>query len=158
MKVVYLGYGGSHASPVAAAIHLGTLPADVIPDNKTLYSLPLFDSVPPSFHGSLIQVGTDATGNDVFVLGTRGHSDILIKTIKGITRIIREDHRDYLFADVKPCINLYMRIGGFLSRYLGLVAIGRPLVAWGVRRAYPKIVALVKRTYQRLGQDVQGGS
>ncbi len=38
-----------------------------------------------------------------------------------------------------------MRIGGYLSRQLGLLEIGRPIVLQGTQEAYPQLLALVAR-------------
>lgn len=156
MKVVYHCYGGSHASPVAAAIHLHTLPAERIPTRQEILSLNLFDKVAPKMYGTLIPLSIDNEGNEIFVLGARNASDILLKVLKGVTRMIGENHQDYLFVDVRPCINIWMRIGGFLSRSVGLVFFGRPIVTWGVRKAYPSIADLVSQTRSRLRQNKVG--
>lgn len=157
MKIVYHCYGGSHASPVAAAIHLGRLPSTEIASREELLKLDLFDQIKPSLQGTLVHVGKDPEGNEVFVLGARNNSDILLKTLKGVTRIIGEDPDDYVFVDLRPCTNLWMNIGGYTSRVLGLVSLGRPLVSWGVGKAYPKISGLVQQTRSRLGLQRAGG-
>ncbi len=156
MKVIYHCYGGSHASPVAAAIHLQTLPADRIPTKEEILALQLFDQVSPAMYGTLFPLGLDNQGNEVFVLGARNDAEILLKVLKGVTRMIGEDYQDYLFVDVKPCINIWMRIGGFLSRAVGLIRLGRPLVTWGVRKAYPALVGLVEQTHSRLSHYKDG--
>lgn len=158
MKVIYHCYGGSHASPVAAAIHLQQLPTTRIPTVEELRQLKFFDTVPPSFHGTLVHLGRDENGHDIFIIGARNHSQTLLKTLKGVTRIIGENEQNYLFTDVKPCINLIMRLGGFLSREVGLIFPGRPLVTYGVQKAYPKILALVEDTRNRLVRIQAGGA
>ena len=51
MKVIYSCYGGAHSSPVAAAIHLGKLPEERVPDAEALLQLPRFDRVDSEKHG-----------------------------------------------------------------------------------------------------------
>jgi len=54
--------------------------------------------------------------------------------------------RDQLiFVDTLQCVTLKMRIGGYISRQLGLIKIGRPIVLHGTQGAYPQLVALVSR-------------
>jgi len=54
------------------------------------------------------------------------------------------------FIDTLTVVNIWMRIGGFLSRAVGLTRLGRPLVIYGTRRAFPLLVALVRRTHTQL--------
>ncbi|MGI6037995.1 MAG: DUF3189 family protein, partial [Limnochordia bacterium] len=60
---------------------------------------------------------------------------------------------DFIFIDTLPYVNSYMRLGGFLSRALGLVAWGRPVVIKGTQRAYPHLVRLVREIWAQIDQD-----
>src|SRR5690606_1821093 len=53
-------------------------------------------------------------------------------------------------------VNLPMRVGGYLSRRLGWVAVGRPLVVFGTRRAFPALVQLVEETRRKLREGASG--
>jgi hypothetical protein len=43
-------------------------------------------------------------------------------------------------------INWSMKIGGFTSRRMRLVLLGRPMVTWGTQRAFNQLVNLVEIT------------
>ena len=43
MKIIYSCYGGTHSSPIAAAIHLGRLPDDRIPSPEELMKTDYYD-------------------------------------------------------------------------------------------------------------------
>ena len=43
MKIIYHCYGGSHSSVIAAALHLGLLAKDRIPNETELMAIPYFD-------------------------------------------------------------------------------------------------------------------
>lgn len=151
MKVIYHCYGGSHASPVAAAMHLGQFTAGV-PTARDIQSLYLFDSVKPDEIGRLIPVGTDDRGNQVYVLGCGKYTKIMLQALAGFTEMMGGDSSEYLLVNVLTKVNVIMRIGGYLSRQLGWVNIGRPLVTFGTRRAVPALRELVSETLERLNR------
>lgn len=144
MIVIYHCFGGNHASPVAAALHLGLLSPERPPSYRQLLELPLYDKVPPSRYGTLFVLGRDAEGREVCVLAVKNGAALMERLIRDTLQLLGRDPTALVFVDVLPCINLWMRLGGFLSRQLGLVSLGRPLVAWGTRLAFGKIKALVE--------------
>lgn len=145
MHVVYTCYGGAHSSPVAAALHLGLLPRDRPPSAAQLLAVPLFDRTERQDFGKLQHVGVDGAGNRVYVLGrgTRGRS--VLRALACGAYLAGLDPLDLVFVDTLVTVNLWMRIGGFLSRRLGWVPLGRPLVIFGTRRAFRAIVRLVEQ-------------
>ncbi|WP_324718196.1 DUF3189 family protein [Carboxydochorda subterranea] len=147
--MVYHCFGGAHSSPVAAAIHAGLLPADRVPDGRALARIPYFDTTPPSHWGELLPVGKDAHGHEVYVMGHGPHGALACRAVLAGYALGREEWPPLLLIDTVPYINLWMRIGGFLSRRLRLVSLGRPLVIWGARRAYPRLAALVREVQAR---------
>ena len=48
-----------------------------------------------------------------------------------------------MFINTMPYVNIWMVIGGFLSRRLGWKALGRPLVIYGTKQAYWKFIHLI---------------
>lgn len=146
VRVIYSCYGGTHSSPVAAAIHLGRLPRDRVPAREELLSIPGFDRAEGDGRGRLTPVGTDRWGNFVYVL-PRGSIPLraLRRLIAGTLAMCGRADMPLVIVDTLVCLNWPMRVGGFLSRRLGLVFVGRPLVAWGTQRAYRCLVALVER-------------
>lgn len=158
MRVVFHCYGGTHASPVAAAIYLRKLDESRRPSLRDLMQLELFDEVESRDFGRLIPVGRGDRGDDVYVLGCGRHPQIVLQALKGFTKLLGGDPDEWLMADVRPHINWVMRVGGFASRSLHLVALGRPLVGLGTLLAYPKLVKLARDTRRRLEERVSGRS
>lgn len=142
MKVIYHCYGGSHSSVVAAAVHLGLLPVDRVPTRDELLKLDYFDRMEREEHGSFRFIGEDESGNQVYVLGIEGLGDVLMRAFEGFARLYEVEENQYLFVDTLSQVNLKMRIGGWLSRSLGLVVIGRPLVISGTQDAFNRLAAL----------------
>ncbi len=143
MKIIYCCFGGAHSSPVAAAIHLGILPADRLPTRQELLQLPLFDR--NDQQGTLHYMGKDERGHEVYVLG-RGRGGKIAETtlINGYNLAGGQADRELVIVDTLKCVNLIMRIGGYLSRRLRLVFLGRPLVLVGTQRAFRCLVAVVE--------------
>lgn len=151
--MVYSDYGGAHSTQVAAAVHLGVLPANRVPDKQELMQLPLFDRADSDIHGCLVFMGTDEKGREIYVLG-RGPSGITVeRAVASGVALAGGDVGSLRFFETLQCVNLWMRIGGFLSRGLGLSRLGRPLVIHGTRKAYMQIVKLVAQVRQLLEVD-----
>lgn len=153
VRVIYTCYGGTHSSPVAAAIHLGLLPRDRVPSAGQLETLPLFDRVDGTSRGRLTLVGVDGRGNPVYVVG-RGSTDLaaLRNTIQSTLRLAGRADLPLLVVDTLDCVNGLMRVGGYLSRRLDLVRIGRPLVILGTQLTYPRLVRLVEQAEAALSE------
>lgn len=150
MKVIYACYGGAHSSPLAAAIHLGRIKGDPWPSLEDIANVLYFDIVDGEDRGRVFPVGIDEYGNEVFVLG-RGRNALPIEqAVRSGYILAGADPRQLLFVDSLKAVNWQMRIGGFLSRRLRLISLGRPLVTRGSRRAYPRLVEIVNETKQRL--------
>src|SRR5690606_6242523 len=139
MKVVDSCYGGAHSSQVAAAIHLGRFPGHRPPTAEELLSLPRFDRVSDDHQGIAEFVGTDEDGHEVYVLGRGPAAEAVERAFRSGYRIAGGDDRQLLFVNALQTVNLPMRVGGYLSRRLGWVAVGRPLVVFGTRRAFPAL-------------------
>lgn len=156
MKIIYSCYGGTHSSPVAAAIHLGRLPDDRIPSPEELMKTDYYDKVSADIKGELLHCGEDKWGNQVYILG-RGSCDPVI-----IARVIRAGFalnggrpEETLFIDTLPHVNWKMRLGGYLSRVAAWVGVGRPLVIRGTQQAYRNLMGLVKGVQEDLWMKVK---
>lgn len=158
MKVIYSCYGGAHSSPVAAAIHLGTLPQDRVPSAEVLLSVHRFDRTTSRDHGLAEFIGLDSKGHEVYVLARGPGSKTVEKAffsgccIAAGPGAFNEGDGGVLFVDTLQCVNWSMRVGGLLSRGFGWVFVGRPLVVWGTQRAYNQLVELVRTTKLRLDE------
>lgn len=150
MKVVYTCYGGAHSSPVAAAIHLGWLSSDRVPEVRELLDVPRFDRPRSRDHGLLEHMGQDEAGHDVYVMGRGPRPEPVERALESGYEAAGKDPDELLIVSTLRCVNGLMRVGGFLSRYLGWVRVGRPIVAWGTQRAFFSLVQLVFETKERL--------
>lgn len=155
MKVVYHCFGGAHASPTAAAIHLGIIRYDQIPTFKEFKKIPFFDCMTSLEHGKLIKVGEDSMKNEIFILGRRNAPKLVINLIREFANLCDENSAQYYFVDCVQLYNPFMVTGGFSSRGLGFVKVGRPLVTFGTIISFPILVAIVQRTVAYLGKFSQ---
>lgn len=152
MRLFYHCYGSTHSSVVAAAIHLGRLPADRVPTLAEIIALPDFDRIPHREIGRPRLVGRDSDGREIYVLGTRGNHRLVKRAVRDFLHLaLGRQPGDLRFINVLPAAGILLRIGGFLSRRLGLVFPGRYLAAWGVRSSYQGLAAIVTATREQLG-------
>ncbi len=145
MNIIYHCFGGAHSSVTAAALHLGLLPKDRLPTLQELMAIPYFDNTDNSNFGSIRFMGLDEYKNAIYVLGKKSLGDRYINIIHGIAEIMGVRHQ-VLAVNTMPHVNWVMKIGGFISRRVGMVFIGRPLVGLGTRKAYWALVNLVEIT------------
>lgn len=142
MKFLYHCFGGTHSSVLAAAVHTGMLASGEAPAPDRLLSLPLFDKQDGNDYGRIHCYGADPAGNRVYVMGRRRHgaeTEVILAGLHSAFAI----QTGLKVVDSTPALNWSMQLGGFLSRAVGLKAIGRFLVTRGSRAAYRKVVALV---------------
>ncbi|RBP39198.1 Protein of unknown function [Garciella nitratireducens DSM 15102] len=145
MKVVYYCYGGAHSSVIASSIHVGMLPINRIPTAKEILAIPYFDITPNDKIGSLLYMGIDSWGNEIYCMGWGIYKNDILSLIFLLTN--EEDNFIFdhtIFVDALPVANQWIKLGGLLSRRLGLVKIGRPLVIKGVQRRYFHFIKLVE--------------
>lgn len=150
MKVIYHCYGGSHSSIIAAAVHVGILPDDRIPKAEELLACPFFDQGAPESHGAIHFIGLDESSNSIYSMGRRNAFPIIESSLKGVLEIFRFNPGGLYFVDTLPCVNIEMRIGGYLSRQLRLISAGRPLVVKGSQKAFFNLVKLVQNVKMNL--------
>ncbi len=145
MKIIYHCYGGAHASVTAAAIHLGWLPTERLPENEELKQVPYFDKPTAEDHGRIRLMNTDEFGNEIYIVGRRAESRVFENMAKGLMAVYKIPDDQFCFIDVMPYVNWKMMLGGFTSRRLGAAWFGRPIIVAGVKYSYWKIVSLVNR-------------
>ncbi|MHB1127294.1 MAG: DUF3189 family protein [Bacillota bacterium] len=143
MKIVYHCFGGSHSSVVSAAIHVGLLSSSRIPTAQELIQLPHFDKQTEEEHGEFKMMGKDEYGNEVYICGKRKLHKMFEPMVYGLAKIFSVPEEDILLVDTLPYINWVMMIGGYTSRALGLVTLGRPIVTWATRQVFWDFVTLV---------------
>lgn len=141
--MIYHCYGGSHSSVTAAGIHLGLLPRDRTATARELLKLSHFDAFEKIIHGHFRYIGRYRSGVAVYALGKKTLGRRITLLLKKLAKIAGCADRVYPVDTTAP-INPFMVVGGFLSRQLRLVAIGRPLVIFGTQLAYRRLAELVR--------------
>lgn len=145
MKIIYHCFGGSHSSVLAAALHLGFISKDKLPTASELMALPYFDKTNNDDFGSIRLVGNDEYGNQVYVLGKKSMGNRYAAMLEGVAEILGA--RDQLLAvNCMNRVNWFMKVGGFTSRRIGAVSLGRPVLEKGTQDAFFKLVNLVEIT------------
>ncbi|MCT4594966.1 MAG: DUF3189 family protein [Anaeromicrobium sp.] len=150
MIVIYNDFGGTHSSATAAHIHVNKLPIDRIPNREELLSLPTFDKVNKSQHGNLIYIGEDELGCKVYTVACEFKPKLVIKAVEDMYKITHGSLDGLYTINTKHTVNIWMKIGGFFSRYLGLVSFGRPIVTHGTLKAYDNISSLVSNVKKQI--------
>lgn len=143
MIIIYHCFGGSHSSVLAAALHLRLIDKCRIPTTDELMAIPYFDKTCDEDFGSIRFMGIDDSGHEVYVLGKKSMGGRYSKILRGVASILGKEDQ-VLPVDCTNRINLFMKIGGFSSRRMGLISPGRPIVLKGTRNAFLDMVNLVE--------------
>ena len=157
MKVIYYDYGGAHSSVLAASLHSGVIRGDRRPSPEEIRTMPHFDQATLPDHGRLVLVGEARPGVEVYVLGCRRYHTIAERALRGVALAYGIPHNDLVMVDTLPGVNLAMRVGGVLSRGLGLTTLGRPLVTWGTRKAFFNLKRIVDRAKAEVDRRLAAG-
>lgn len=147
MKFIYHCFGGSHSSVTAAAIHLGLLPENRPAADEELLSVQLFDAQVNPDHGRIRFMGWDDQGNEVYITSKRNLREHYEDIMKQLLHIAGGDelNREVVFINTMPYVNIFMVIGGYLSRRLGFNRLGRKIVCYGTRQSYYQFTQLVRQ-------------
>ena len=151
MKIIFSCYGGAHTSIVAAGIHLGYLPKKAKASYKEILATPYFDQTETANIGIPLYMGQDSYNNEIFVIGMgsyrRQGTELIYQFINEIKGRCRGE---VVIINSIALINLEIRVGGFLSRKLGLIALGRSIIIYGIRKKYSRFLQLVAEIDKRL--------
>ncbi|HHV62208.1 MAG TPA: DUF3189 family protein [Firmicutes bacterium] len=151
MRIIYHCYGSAHSSVVAAAIHVGILPSDRVPSAREILDVPHFDRTGSDEIGTCFFMGEDEGGNHVYIMGMGHAKDIVRRAIYSILEIYGIPRSDLLLVNALPQVGLITRVGGVLSRRIGLVRAGRPLTIYGIQRSYRNFVRMVASIKREIG-------
>ncbi|MDQ0337756.1 hypothetical protein J2S00_000526 [Caldalkalibacillus uzonensis] len=146
MNIIYHCYGSAHSSIIAAAIHLGRLPSDRVPSKEEILALPDFDLARNDSLGHIFFKGRDEMGHAVYTAGMGSHHETVKRLLVEMIRLNGYNEESFKFVEALSTINNLAKLGGALSRRYGLVMIGRPLAAMGIRQSYQQLVELVHKT------------
>jgi len=145
MKIIYHCFGGSHSSVLAASLHLKLIDKERLPSKCELIALPFFDKTNNDDFGAIRLMGNDEFGNQVFVMGKKSMGNRYATMLGGVAEIL--GGRDQLLmVNCMNRVNWFMKLGGFTSRRIGAVSIGRPILEKGTVDAFFKLVNLVEIT------------
>lgn len=144
MRIIYNCFGGSHSSVTAAAIHLQLLPETRIAAAKEFLSLPYYDAQVAADHGRIRFIGWDKDGNEIYISSKRNLRGNYGKIMDAVRRLIGAEDEKIIFIDTMPYVNIWMMIGGFLSRRWGWSDVGRAIVIYGTRQSYLRFCHLVQ--------------
>lgn len=149
MIIIYHCFGGSHSSVLAAALHLQMISKDRLPSSDELFGLPYFDKTCDEDFGRIRFMGVDELGHQVYVVGRKSMGNRYSNIITSVAGILGTDQK-ILAVDCMHPVNLSMKLGGFTSRRMGLVAVGRAVLARGTLNAFFELVRLVEVTRIKL--------
>lgn len=99
---------------------------------REILSLPHFDCLPAADLGRVFRYGRDAANNNIYIasLGPDRKATSSALRLFFVAAGLNEEH--LLIVDALQCVTAPIRVGGFLSRRLGLICLGRPLCAYGI--------------------------
>lgn len=149
MDVIYCCYAGAHTSITAAALHTGLLSAGEVPSSNEIIALPQFDQAVPEHLGRVWRYGSDERGHSIYIAALGPGRKATLSALRLVLNECGKPAEEVLIVDALSCINLEVRVGGFLSRRLGLVALGRAMCARGIIRnfrCFTRLVAQVRET------------
>lgn len=143
MHIIYHCFGGSHSSVTAACLHAGLLKDNKIPTREELMKLPFYDKQTGPDHGYIRFIGEDSWGNKIYLTSRHNLEEKYEDIIDSIADIMKINKQEFILVSTMPYVNILMVIGGYTSRRLGWVKIGRPIVVRGTQLAFSKFVHLV---------------
>lgn len=143
LRILYHCYGSAHSSVLASAIHVGLMPSDRRPSLREIMAMPRFDRMEADNLGKPRYIGMDERNVEVFIVGLGSGKILLRRSIDDLLRACGIPSDRLLIINALTQVNTLTRVGGFLSRGLGWVAIGRPLAAIGIWQKYFAFVHLV---------------
>ncbi len=153
MDIIYHCVGGSHSSIFAASIHLGLLPKGRKLKKEDILNLPFFDTLSKQEQGKILLRGLDEKGNRVFTLSRQFAPNLVLPAIEDAYQLGGGQLSNLLLVSTMSSVNWIMKLGGFSSRRLHLVAFGRPIVAYGTLKSCDKILRLVENTKKIINQS-----
>ena len=154
--MIYHCYGGAHSSVTTSGIYLGLLPRDRVPSTGEILTVPHYDGNESITHGHFRFMGRDNDDRAVFALG-KGSLGPRVNHLLNIIAGIYGCAGNIFSVDTTAPVNLLMVFGGYVSRVLKVVCLGRPFVVLGTKLAYFSFVRLASESEERLQQNCRQG-
>jgi len=95
MRIIYFSYWGTYAAYTMAAIHAGIYKPDSLPTDECIASQYKLCRRFGSKYGNLIYVGLDNQLREVYSIGCRRHSGMVVRALKHISRIFNIEEPSY---------------------------------------------------------------
>lgn len=76
--------------------------------------------------------------------------NIVIPALRDMYTELKGFDNNLILVSSQPFVNTWMKIGGFTSRRLGIVPIGRPIVTYGTLKSYMGLVDLVEKVKKKI--------
>lgn len=152
MKVIYHDYSGRHLAVVAAALHLQIIDEHV--SRRDLQQLPNFMHTKPP--GTLLYMGLDSQGNEVYVLGRQKSFGIIRNAYLGLNRAFQLN-QDIVFADLQPIFNWRLKLFDFLNRKGHEAWRCSKLLYKGLDGTMPKIIRVIQEVRKKTAKKGESG-
>lgn len=150
LKLFYYCYGGAHSSVTAANIHLGNLPSHRRPPIREILHQPRFDRAKEYEIGEPVLMGPDDEGHEIYAVGLGAGYARLAPALEEFLQIQGVAPDRFALEGTLQHANMLLRVGGFTSRRLGIVFVGRPMCGLGVWLRYHSFIENVTRVRHRL--------
>ncbi|HHY93040.1 MAG TPA: DUF3189 family protein [Firmicutes bacterium] len=147
MKVVYSCSNRAYPAVAAAALHLGWLGSN--PSLAEIAALPYWNPAARAEYGAPVRLGRDEAGNEVFVLGRGPAGPLVERALVSAWLVCGQAPQELVVVTTDPYLNLFTRLGAFLSHRPALATPGRLLVAFGIRRSLPALTRCVAQVKSR---------
>lgn len=147
MKVIYHDYSGRHLAVIAAALHLQLLDRHI--SRRELDQLPFFMQTKPP--GTLLYMGLDSQGNEVYVLGRKKSFPIIRNAYLGVNRAFQLN-QDLVFADLQPIANWQLRCFDLLNRKATGSRCCSGLLYAGLDRIWPQLERVIREVRRKTGE------
>lgn len=151
MIIIYHCFGSAHSSVLAAAIHTGMLPEKCLPENEEILNLPHYDKTPSRLIGTIFYFGKDEGDNRVYIVGLGKAKEIILNAFESMIKYENYPEEEIIFVNSLRYVNVYVRVGGFLSRKLGMVFPGRFITVYGLKKTYFDFVNAVRKVKEEIG-------
>lgn len=151
MIIIYHCYGSAHSLVLAAGIHTGMLSSKKEASKDEIINLPFYDKTPSKFIGIPFYFGQDKGENKVYILGMGKAKKTVKNLLDSFLELEEIDKEEILLVNSLKHDNIFVRIGGFLSRRLGLIFPGRSLTVYGLKMVYFDFVETVNQVKKKIG-------
>lgn len=146
MYVIYHDIGGTYGAVIAAAIHLSQLPREGAVKKEEIQNFLSLDKFYPGQEGHLVFHGKDCYENEIYSLGRRYAPRMFLNALHSTLDMSKQNPKQLLYVDTMETVNLSMIVGGTYARRAGLLKFSKPLLIYGLLKAYPKLQNLVWKT------------